>query len=314
MVHLPPQVDKICQKIDAFMVKYPSLTQYGACINWFRNSFSLRSLCGVPIVQYWGYVRQILPVGWCCSVACTGCSQWNLRLPVGFASTCLVSTVDPRQCGMWIHALYNAVLFAWLFWVAAPLNTVPWDSYFGTYDTRYLLEHSEGILVTRAAIVRCLLFTHTTFLLLQREQIAWRISKQSSKSQRQSFLFWSRAFSLSSPGSSAERNLSLILWVSSTLPTCRSRPSTLSKRLTTLSGLHIGWSSRYSPLLSLLHRFWLHLFPSISTSSAVSSFGFTTPSSRGHKWCTTMSSDLSFFLTWNRQSQRRRLARCLGTR
>ena len=61
MVHLPPQVDKICQKIDAFMVKYPSLTQYGACINRFRNSFSLRSLCGVPIVQYWGYVRQILP-------------------------------------------------------------------------------------------------------------------------------------------------------------------------------------------------------------------------------------------------------------
>jgi hypothetical protein len=36
MVHLPPQVEKICQKIDAFMVKYPSLTQYGASMNRTR--------------------------------------------------------------------------------------------------------------------------------------------------------------------------------------------------------------------------------------------------------------------------------------
>jgi hypothetical protein len=44
MVQIPPQIEKVCQNIDGFMVKYPSLTQYGKFLTWATNDGSASEL------------------------------------------------------------------------------------------------------------------------------------------------------------------------------------------------------------------------------------------------------------------------------
>lgn len=100
MVHLPPQVDKICQKIDAFMVNYPTLTQYGASPNknstMYPNPFNNISLSGVvPIFNTestWGKFCQSLLIA---QGVHNETSDYRC-----FSSTSLVFNIDPRQCGV----------------------------------------------------------------------------------------------------------------------------------------------------------------------------------------------------------------------